>query len=374
MIQPRRALWAAIGILLLAFVLSPRVVREMRDFEVYWTAANRALASAPLYRAEDGHYQFKYLPAFAVAAIPIAAMPLPLAKQVWLVLCLVSLVAVLALSVRLLPERRRPAWLLVAVMFVTMAKFYGHELVLGQVNLLFTCLVLCALLALQKARDGTAAALLVAALVVKPYAALFLPWLALTRGAAAVVSAGLVLLFVLGLPVTCYGLQGAVALHRDWWTTVRTSTAPNLTNPDNVSLAGFAAKWWGEAGVLPAAAAVIALLLVACAVVYKGRGIRGRTYLEGALLLTVLPLVSPQGWDYLFLTATPAVAIWANYDDRLPLPLRALTWLALGVVAFSIYDVLGRELYAKFMALSIVTICFVIVVAALAALRFRRVV
>ena len=371
MIQPRRALWA-VGILLLAFLLAPRITREMRDFEVYWTAGGRALASSPLYRADDGHYQFKYLPAFAVAAIPLAALPLRVAKHVWVVVSLASLVAVLALSVRLLPERRRPAWLLTVVMFVAMAKFYGHELVLGQVNLLFTALVLCGLLALDKGRDGIAAALIVAALVVKPYAAIFLPWLALTRGVAAAASAGMAVFLVLGIPVTRYGVEGTIALHREWWTTVRTSTAPNLTNPDNVSVAGFAAKWWGEAGALPAAAIVVALLLLACVVVYRGRGLRSRTYLEGALLLTVLPLVSPQGWDYVFLTATPAVAIFANDDDRLPGALRALTWLALGIVAFAIYDVLGRDLYAKFMAMSIITLCFVVVLAALGALRFRR--
>ena len=37
----------------------------MADFEVYWTAANRALDAQPLYQPADGHYQFKYLPAFA---------------------------------------------------------------------------------------------------------------------------------------------------------------------------------------------------------------------------------------------------------------------------------------------------------------------
>ena len=48
----------------------------------------------------------------------------------------------LALSLELLPAWRRPPWLLALITFVLMAKFYGHELVLGQVNLLFAVIVL----------------------------------------------------------------------------------------------------------------------------------------------------------------------------------------------------------------------------------------
>jgi hypothetical protein len=41
-------------------------------------------------------------------------------------------------------------------------------------------------------------------------------------------------------------------------------------------------------------------------------------------------------------------------------------------VAFAIYDLIGRDAYAAFMQLSIVTICTVIEAAALVTLRFRR--
>jgi hypothetical protein len=42
------------------------------------------------------------------------------------------------------------------------------------------------------------------------------------------------------------------------------------------------------------------------------------------------------------------------------------------VVGLTIFDLVGRDAYATFMQLSIVTICVVIEVAALAMLRFRR--
>ena len=47
------------------------------------------------------------------------------------------------------------------------------------------------------------------------------------------------------LPVPLYGVHGNIELHRAWWRTVTESTAPNLINADNVSLAAMYAKWLG---------------------------------------------------------------------------------------------------------------------------------
>ena len=50
----RGTIAALAGLLVVAVIFAPRATRKMRDFEVYWTAAGRALQAAPLYRAEDG--------------------------------------------------------------------------------------------------------------------------------------------------------------------------------------------------------------------------------------------------------------------------------------------------------------------------------
>ena len=344
----------------------------MRDFEVYWTAGARAAAAEPLYRPEDGHFQFKYLPAFAVAAIAIAPLPLPTAKLTWFLASVALVVLLIVLSIRLIPDRRRSAGLLAAVLLLAMGKFYGHELVLGQVNLLFATLAAGALLAISRNQLALAVALLVASVVVKPYGVLLLVWLVFTQPRAGWIAA-LGAALVLAAPVPLYGLDGTIALHRAWWVTVSTSTAPNLTNPDNVSVAAMIAKWLGEGTTLPATLISIGLLLVAAGVVVKGRTIDGREALEGALLLTLVPLLSPQGWDYVFLLATPAIGLIVNHDDRLPFGLRVITWMAIATIGLSIYDVLGRELYSRFMALSIITVCFFVVIGALATLRVRRI-
>lgn len=348
---------------------------DMRDFEVYWTAAARAAAGEPLYRAEDGHYQFKYLPAFAVLAAPVAVLPVGVAKAAWFVLSVALLTGVVWMSVAVIPRLHRPGWVLAASVVVAMGKFFGHEMVLGQVNLLFAATILAALLLLQRERVAASVTLLVFAVVVKPYAVLFLPWIASLRGkrALAAMAAGLVVILL--LPLLFYPADAAFDLHRAWWLTVTGSTAPNLTNADNVSLAGFFAKWLGggRAAQIGAGLAGVALVAMAAVVIWNGRDIPGREVLEASLLLTLIPLLSPQGWDYVFLIAAPAVAVFANYDTHLPRGWRLATWIAIAAIGLSLFDILGRRNYATFMAWSVITVCFVVLAASLTALRVRRV-
>ncbi|MEO5897030.1 MAG: hypothetical protein ABIS06_15155 [Vicinamibacterales bacterium] len=58
-----------------------------------------------------------------------------------------------------------------------------------------------------------------------------------------------------------------------------------------------------------------------------------------------------------------------NYRAKLPGLMKPLVTGALVVIAFSIYDLVGRAFYQGFMRLSISTICYLIVIGGLAALR-----
>ena len=98
-----------------------------------------------------------------------------------------------------------------------MAKFYAHELVLGQVNLLFAVLAVLGIVWLRRGADAAAGLLFALAVVVKPYAMIFAPWLATRRNrlAFAAMVAGLAMLLV--LPATRYGWDGNLHLLSDWW-------------------------------------------------------------------------------------------------------------------------------------------------------------
>ena len=81
----------------------------------------RAAHAEPLYRATDGEYQFKYFPAAAVLMIPLGVLPLSVARVIWFGALVGTLVGVLYLSVKTLPERRKPVGILVAVLIVVLA-------------------------------------------------------------------------------------------------------------------------------------------------------------------------------------------------------------------------------------------------------------
>lgn len=371
----KRAALLCAALALLGAVYAFRAAQKMPDFEVYRRAGFRVAHAAPLYSAEDGHYQLKYLPAFALLAVPLAWLPLTAAKALWFALAVGALGAFVAMSIALLPDRRRRVWVLVLCIVLAMAKFYGHELVLGQVNLLLGALVTAAVLSLRARRERRAGLLLALAIIVKPYAVIVLPWLLAVGSRRAFVSVLVAMAVAIAAPAVVYGFSGNLLLHNEWWRTVTTSTAPNLLNADNVSFAAMYAKWIGPGATAEwfAMLTSIVILGVAADAVRRRGALAEPMGLEAALLLTMMPLLSPQGWDYVLLLATPATAFLVNYGDRLPNVLKLPTIAAVAIAAFSVFDLMGRRAYATFMSWSAITICFLVVIAAVYALRVKRV-
>ena len=347
---------------------------KMPDFEVYWRTGARAAHAEPLYRVTDGEYQFKYFPAAAVLAIPIGALPYPVARGLWFGALLGALVAVLRLSVRTLPERRKPVGVLLAVLIVCLGKYYARELVLGQINLLLVLIVISAMLALKAGREAHAGWLVALAVMVKPYGLILVPWL-IARGrtrSVVTVAAGMVVAFL--LPATIYGLAGSVALHLDWWRTVTATTAGVVTHPDNVSLAAMYVKWFGVTATASTFTVVtaVALLGLAAAVFLGRRRVPQPDGLEAGLLIALTPLLSPQGWDYVLVVCTPGVVCLANYIDRLPRALRLLSVVAIAAIGLTLFDLVGRTAYYALIRMSVVTLGVLVVIALLGVLRVRK--
>lgn len=353
--------WSGAACLLLVAVIlfATRVRHEMADFEVYRVAGARFVAGTPLYVAADGHWQFKYLPAFAFAVAPLAECPPVVSRAVWFGLSVMLLVTLLRQSRVLLPEPRRKAVFLVGLTFVTMAKFYVHEINLGQSNLLLAVFVLCAVGAWRAQRDAAAGALLAAAAIVKPYAIVFLPYLVVRRRWPSLAGFGAVLGTALLLPALHYGWSGNISLLREWWAVASASTAPNLLGQDNISIAGMYAAWLGVGSVAARLAVLTSLLLIgACGVTVMRRpSACSPDYLDAALLLFVIPLLSPQGWDYVLLLGTPAIMLLLDRGREFTRPARWLLVACLAVVGLTIWDVLGRHLYSAVMMSRVLTVC-----------------
>jgi hypothetical protein len=373
---------AAVSIVLALFAAGETAVVRgrigLRDFRVNLTAGDRLLHGETPYRISDEHYQFKYAPFSAALYAPFALLPPKAAKALWFALVLAAIVFSVAASSRLAgaPCGRRLALCLAPG--IILAKYFSHELELGQINALMTAifLALTALSALPRTSfrsEIAAGALGGLAAAMKPYGLIILPYLLIKRRWTALVSAVTILAGTYFLPAVYFGFSGNGAVHREWWTTLSRSTPPLLKSQDNISLLGFLSKWSGPAGPSILIYAIVLILLAGLmlAVILKGGGRNGSSILEFALLLLLIPLISPLGWDYTFLSAVLAVALIVGRQRRFPLSGRVLLGLDFFVIAFSLFDLLGRRLYASFMSASVLTLCFLGLIPALVYLRWK---
>ncbi len=365
-----------IGLLILAAtaVYVVRMAGEMRDFEVYWQGSAHAAAGEPIYREDAGHYRYKYFPAFAVLLIPLGLLPLSVAKAIWFGTSVVLLVLLIRLSREFLVERRASTAFVTSAIIVVLGKFFGRELVLGQANLLFGMLAVWAVLAMRARREPLAGVLLALTIAVKPYGVLFLPWLVARRQMASITAAAATLAVIVVLPVPFYGISGTVTLYHDWWKTVTDTTAATLASGDSVSFASMYAKWLFPGPLATSLAAItIAGVVAMCGSVFRRRSdVRFPEAAEAALLLMLVPMLSPQGWDYVLLLAAPAVALLANHLDQMPRGLKLAVIVAALAIGLSVYDVMGRRLYTAYVELGLISVCASVLIFALYALRVNK--
>ena len=371
----RPFIWPLVIVLLAtgAYALLRHKRTELVDFEVYRIAAVRALGAQPLYRVQDGHYQFKYLPAFALAMAPFALVSKDNAELTWFALSIALTALFVRLSLRALPDRRMSERQLLWLTLLLNGKFLVKELAFGQTNLLLGILMIGAVISAQKNRRLAAGALVGLAVFVKPYALVLLPWLVWAQGAPALLAFGGVLTAGLFVPAAVYGWAGNLDLVMGWYRTVTDTTAPNLLLPENISLATMWAKWLepGAAASTLAAATAVATLAVAGAVALKRRTVREPNYLECGLLVLLIPLLSPQGWDYVLLLGLPAYMCLVDRWRDLSLPWRVATMAGFILTSFTIFDLMQRFLYTHLMAISGVTLGALLLTASLAHLRWR---
>ncbi len=377
----RTKIAAAALVLVLFGLFFTRIQKQMADFAVNSKAGTRLSWGESLYRAEDGHYQFKYSPFAALIYVPLAALPLPIAKVVWFGLILAASAACFLFSLRLARDKTNPpAWLSWLPLLI-LGRYFLRELQLGQINALITFLLLSmtSLLAATESKDApraeTGAGILWGfSVALKPYALIFLPYFIIKKKSRALIagSASLALAFL--MPALFYGLRGDWTVHREWIQSLSRSTPRLLTSQDNVSLLAMFTKWTGRPDLafrlwVPSLLLLIVLMFI---VVRKGRKIENPTALECGLLLLLIPLVSPLGWDYTFLSSVLVVTLICRRFIEYGRGGRLILASVFLIIPLSLYDILGRRLYARFMSLSIITLCFLILSAYAAVLRQKR--
>ena len=295
--------------------------KDMSDFGVCYQAGGRILAGETLYRASDGHLQFKYAPLSAVLYAPLTLLPRRTADAVWFAVILGLLLTCFALAYRALAPPRRSAAFLLGLSVLVLGKFIGREFILGQVNLLILSLILAALLAFQKGRDGQAGLLWALSLFFKPYALVFLPYFILKKRFRMAAAGLLTAAAGLALPALFYGWSGNGRILGEWVRTLRQSTAVLLEVGDNASLYAFLAKHLGpgalSTGLFLGLAALLALSVLWLLNTTRGGIAPYPETLDFAYLLVLVPLLSPLGWYYNYLYGLAAVVLVLNDFPRM---------------------------------------------------------
>ena len=143
--------WPLLVIAFTVVIYLTRIHVEMVDFDVYRTAAAARSSGENLYRATDGHYQYKYLPAFAFVMAPFSKIDFNVARLIWYGITVGILCVFIRWSVRAVPDRRLTETVLVWAAILLVGKYYGRELNLGQTNLLLGMILMGALMAAEGA-------------------------------------------------------------------------------------------------------------------------------------------------------------------------------------------------------------------------------
>ncbi len=362
----RRPLLLALAVVVFVLLFVFVIEQDMRDFEVNYRAGERIRAGESLYQTSDGHYMFKYFPSSALLYLPLSFLPLPAAKALWYGLTVFCSLALFVVSKRLVWGREPAPWYLLAIPPVVLAKFFVVEIRLGQINTLVTLVLLFMVLARSEARAG---ALWGLATAMKPYGLIFLPYYIVRRRFTALASGLALLVGAFLLPSMFYGFERNLEVHREWYRTLSESTPSQLGGADNVSLAAFLTKWSLPPGV--SAWLVFGLGILILLILLWGKDLLRASVLEVATLLVLIPLVSPLGWDYQFVTSVLALTLLARHWTDFSRVWRWLLGANLFVIGFSIYDVIGRAAYQAFMMWSVLTVSFLVVVGYLVFLRYR---
>jgi hypothetical protein len=369
-----------IVVFLLLFLF--RVKNDMIDFQVNYEAGKRLRLAETPYRFEDGHYMFKYLPSSAFLYLPLSYLPLDLAKGIWYFFIIFCSLALIRLSFLLVPSTSEKSKWLMIIPPLILIKYFLREIDLGQINTLVTLILLIMVWYLQRQtqekshkEDIYAGLLWGLAVALKPYALIFLPYFLLKGKWRTLLSGMGTLSMAILIPSLYYGLKGNFIVLNEWISTLSQSTPTLLTTWDNISLIAFFNKWTGDPK-LSLVLTVIFLFVLASLVLLLmilGKRVGKAAVLECSVLLILIPLASPLGWDYNLLMSTLGIMIIVHYFPYYTKFWRIILIGNFLIIFFSVYDIIGKDLYSAFMSLSLTTLNFLALIGYLAYLRFKKI-
>jgi glycosyl transferase family 87 len=169
--RSRAAAWLLVALYLAGLAVSASM-RSQSDFIIYRNAGIHALHRMPIYDFHDPS-PFQYAPAYAVAFIPFARLPLRPAQLLWfLVSVAVALPALIVGTGRLLfGSRFELRGEVIIVPLLLCVPFIESNFDHGQINLLLTAMIVWGMSCGTESKTMASGVLMAAASLAKPYAA-----------------------------------------------------------------------------------------------------------------------------------------------------------------------------------------------------------
>jgi len=344
-IQAITGIWFTL--LLLIYIIKCHA--NMCDLDVFLRAGRRLLNSEPMYNLADGHFTFKYFPVNGLIFAMLSPLTYPIASMIWCTLIAFCGWFGMKICFRWAQEdvgfRLSPLTLFLTLLIL--ANYFIQEFQLGQSNVIMFYAILRSIDAWRKQQELPTALWWVLAFVIKPYVLPFLPfffWKRAYRTGFIALGTATVLFFV---PVIFYGWEGFWGVIKGLGDTAGGSSASLAENEYNGSLFGMFTKM----GIAPYKTVTICSALTALgiggwlAISSWGKADPQSLAIETAVIMILTPLVSPQGWVYIYWCGVVGVVWIIARWQGLAAWEKGLASVIFAGMGLLNYEVLGKKLY-----------------------------
>lgn len=342
--------WLAAA-LVAALALHGLAVKAGADFRAFHAAGGQWIRGVDVYAALPGVMPFKYAPAAAAVFAPLALLPMPIARALWTLMSVLSLVKFLAWTSAAAQVQR--SWLAQIAALGASLPLLGHLFALGQSDAVLAWLMLQAF-RLRDGRPWLSGLLWATACLLKPPYLLFALLVAAGRRWRIAAGFGVGLALASALEVARFGLAGSAAQLHAWRELLEKTTPPLLCEPGNQGLAAIVCSYLvppASPAFWPSVFALGALVALGLAVPILREAAAGERrraeQLAFVFALYLTAALSPLGWHTTHLVAIPclyllAAQAWSSCAAaRLSARGALASMMAVGLLLS--YDVLGRE-------------------------------
>jgi hypothetical protein len=305
------AVYGVLGLELAAVVVFAATYNAI-DFRIYMWGGHAVLHDDRLYLALAYGHWFTYSPFAAIVFVPIAALPLAVARAGWDLVSVGALAYSAVITLKL--AGYRPSRIMVAGVTAAVLPLdpMYQTLFLGQINLILLALILTDVWRVSQGRDAGIGVGIAAAIKLTP--AIFIVFFLLARRTkAAFIAAGTFILCGL------IGFLIAPRASKLYWEHLSHDTkrvgAPYISNQSPYAAAiriaggqGHIGTWWI---IIPLAFAVIGL--TAAAILARRQDWLGATAVTGTTGL----LVSPISWAHHWVWILPALVLLVRNGHRI---------------------------------------------------------